>query len=148
MASKQFGSGPEPQLLTPRLSSLGLVQNPLSPTPYVPPTKKDWDILFQPMFDKYFNPPPSVASPFPAVVTPEPANPTSTPSSTSIDQHAPSLSTSESPQVSQSPVIPSGVEEQFHDTELAHLDNDPFFGVLIPKPNYKECWELYFELIR
>nr|GEX83312.1 retrovirus-related Pol polyprotein from transposon TNT 1-94 [Tanacetum cinerariifolium] len=32
------------------------------PTSYVPPTKKDWDLLFQPMFDEYFNPPPSVAS--------------------------------------------------------------------------------------
>ncbi|GKE20657.1 copia protein [Tanacetum coccineum] len=31
--------------------------NPSPLTPYVPPTKKDWDILFQPMFDEYFQPP-------------------------------------------------------------------------------------------
>nr|GEY51674.1 hypothetical protein [Tanacetum cinerariifolium] len=42
-----------------------LVPNSSSPTLYVPPTKKDWDILFQPIFDEYFNPPPSVASPVP-----------------------------------------------------------------------------------
>ncbi|GJR03375.1 hypothetical protein Tco_0526359 [Tanacetum coccineum] len=62
--------------------------NPLSLTPYVPPTKKDLDILFQPMFDEYFNPPPSVVSPVPVVVAPKPADPTSTPYSTSIDQDA------------------------------------------------------------
>ncbi|GKE51129.1 retrovirus-related pol polyprotein from transposon TNT 1-94 [Tanacetum coccineum] len=87
---------------------LGLVQNPPSPTPYVPPTKKDWDILFQPMFDEYFNPPPSVASPVLTVVAPEPTDSTGTPSLTSIDQDAPSP------------------------------NNDPFFGVPIPKPNSKE----------
>ncbi|GKB87472.1 hypothetical protein Tco_0959744 [Tanacetum coccineum] len=37
--------------------SAGLVQNPVSPTPYVPPSKKDYEILFQPLFDEYFNPP-------------------------------------------------------------------------------------------
>nr|GEX91789.1 retrovirus-related Pol polyprotein from transposon TNT 1-94 [Tanacetum cinerariifolium] len=67
------------------------MQTPPSPTPYVPPTKNDWEILFQPMFDEYFNPPPSVASPVHAVVAPEPADPTNIPSSTFIDQDAPSL---------------------------------------------------------
>ncbi|GKC69555.1 hypothetical protein Tco_1115438 [Tanacetum coccineum] len=89
------------------------------------------------MFDEYFNPPPSVASPVAAVVAPEPADPTGTPSSTSIDQDAPSPSTSQTPQESQSLVIPSGVEEQFHDIEVAHSDNDPFFGVPVPEPNSK-----------
>nr|GEX60041.1 Gag-Pol polyprotein [Tanacetum cinerariifolium] len=61
MASEQFSSGLGAQLLTPTTISLGLVPNPQSPTPYVPPTKKDWDILFQLMFDEYFCPPQSVA---------------------------------------------------------------------------------------
>ncbi|GJS89217.1 retrovirus-related pol polyprotein from transposon TNT 1-94 [Tanacetum coccineum] len=74
MAFKQFSSGPGPQLLTPGIISSGLVPNPPSPTSYVPPTKKDYDTLFQPMFDEYFNPPPSVASPVPVVVTPDPAD--------------------------------------------------------------------------
>ncbi|GJU30770.1 retrovirus-related pol polyprotein from transposon TNT 1-94 [Tanacetum coccineum] len=91
MASKQFSLGPGPQLLTPRIIISGLVPNPPSLTPYVPPTKKDWDILFQPMFDEYFNPSPSVASLVPAVVALDPTDSTGSPSSTSVDQDAPSL---------------------------------------------------------
>nr|GEU32114.1 hypothetical protein [Tanacetum cinerariifolium] len=68
------------------------------PTSYVPPTKKDWDLLFQPMFDEYFNPPPSVASPVPTTVAPDLADLIDSPSSTSIDQDAPSSSTSQTPQ--------------------------------------------------
>ncbi|GJS39415.1 retrovirus-related pol polyprotein from transposon TNT 1-94 [Tanacetum coccineum] len=49
MASKQFRAGPELQLMTPGSINSRLVKNPSSPTPYVPPTKKDWDILFQPI---------------------------------------------------------------------------------------------------
>nr|GEX26519.1 retrovirus-related Pol polyprotein from transposon TNT 1-94 [Tanacetum cinerariifolium] len=62
MAFKQFGSGPELQLMTPRTICSRLVQNPSSSAPYVPPTKKYWDILIQPMFDEYFQPSPSVVS--------------------------------------------------------------------------------------
>nr|GEV61611.1 hypothetical protein [Tanacetum cinerariifolium] len=119
VASEQFGSRPGLQLLTSRIISSGLVPNPPSPTPYVPQTKKDWDTLFQLMFDEYFTPSPSFASPVPAVVVPEPADPTGTPSSTTIDQdvHSP---------------------KHFYDIEVAHLDNDPFFGVSIPEPNSEE----------
>ncbi|GJX14010.1 reverse transcriptase, partial [Tanacetum coccineum] len=91
--------------------------------------KKNWDILFQPMFDEYFNPPPSVASLVLVVVAPEPADPSCTPSSTFIDQDAPSLSNSQNPKESQSLVISPSGKKQFHDIEVAHLDNDPFFGV-------------------
>ncbi|GJT94632.1 hypothetical protein Tco_1090150 [Tanacetum coccineum] len=90
-------TGPGPQHLTPGTLSLGLVPNPPSLTPYVPPTKKDWDILFQPMFDEYFNPPPSVDSPVPAVAALDPIDSTGSPSSTTIDQDAPSTSTSQTP---------------------------------------------------
>ncbi|GJW69859.1 hypothetical protein Tco_0126776 [Tanacetum coccineum] len=51
-----------------RLLVLGLVRNPVSPTPYVSPSKKDYEILFQPLFDQYFNPPPSVVSLDPVAV--------------------------------------------------------------------------------
>ncbi|GJU83370.1 hypothetical protein Tco_1285735 [Tanacetum coccineum] len=70
-----------PQLLTPRTTSSGLVPNPPSPTLYVPLTKKDGDILFQPMFDEYLNPPPSVAFPVHAIIAPEPADSPNPPSS-------------------------------------------------------------------
>ncbi|GJY94806.1 hypothetical protein Tco_0511167 [Tanacetum coccineum] len=37
--------------------SAGLVQNSVSLTTYVPPSKRDYEILFQPMFDEYLEPP-------------------------------------------------------------------------------------------
>ncbi|GKF98915.1 hypothetical protein Tco_0297698 [Tanacetum coccineum] len=80
------------------------------------------------MFDEYFTPPPSVASLVLAVLAPVPADSTDTPSSTTIDQDAPSINTSQIAQESQSPLILSGVEEQFYDIEVSHLDNDLFFG--------------------
>ncbi|GKA55024.1 hypothetical protein Tco_0753973 [Tanacetum coccineum] len=54
--------------LTPGYISSGLVQNLVSSTPYVPPSKKDYEILFQPLFDEYFNPPPRVVSLDPVAV--------------------------------------------------------------------------------
>ncbi|GJU12230.1 retrovirus-related pol polyprotein from transposon TNT 1-94 [Tanacetum coccineum] len=54
MAFEKFGSGLELQLMTPETISLGLAQNPSPSAPYVPPKKKYWDILFQPMFHEYF----------------------------------------------------------------------------------------------
>nr|GEV64691.1 retrovirus-related Pol polyprotein from transposon TNT 1-94 [Tanacetum cinerariifolium] len=69
MASKQFSSGPGIQCLTHATSSSGLVPNNVSQQPCNPPDKDDWDHLFQPMFDEYFNPL-TVVSPVPVVVTP------------------------------------------------------------------------------
>ncbi|GJT72877.1 putative reverse transcriptase domain-containing protein [Tanacetum coccineum] len=48
--------------MTPGIIYSRFVQNPPSSTPYVPPTKNDWDILFQPIFDEYFNLPTTVVS--------------------------------------------------------------------------------------
>ncbi|GJZ25574.1 retrovirus-related pol polyprotein from transposon TNT 1-94 [Tanacetum coccineum] len=90
MASEQFGLGPELQLMTPETISSGLVHNPPSLIPYVPRIKNDWYLLFQPMFDEYFNPLPNVVFPVLAGAAPRPADPIGSPSSTSIDQNAPS----------------------------------------------------------
>ncbi|GJY12818.1 retrovirus-related pol polyprotein from transposon TNT 1-94 [Tanacetum coccineum] len=49
-------------------------QTPPSLTPSVPPTKKDWEILFQLMFDEYFSPLTSVVSLVPAAVPPVPTD--------------------------------------------------------------------------
>ncbi|GJW15176.1 hypothetical protein Tco_0019309 [Tanacetum coccineum] len=95
--------GPEPQLMTPGTISSGLVQNIPSPTPAVPPTKIDWDSLFQPMFDEYFKPPPNVNHPVPTLV---PTASTRSPSTTTVDQDAPSTSTSQTISEQQSLVIP------------------------------------------
>ncbi|GJT35982.1 reverse transcriptase domain-containing protein [Tanacetum coccineum] len=48
------------------------------------------------------------------------------PSSTTINQDAPPISTSQTTQETPSPIIPLGVEEAYHDIEIAHMDNNPF----------------------
>ncbi|GKB19602.1 hypothetical protein Tco_0853525 [Tanacetum coccineum] len=86
----------------------GLVPNPHPSTPFVPPSRNDWDILFQPLFDELCNPPP-------------------------IDQDAPSPSNSQTTPETEPPVILNDVEEDNHDIEVAHMGNDSYFGVPIPE---------------
>ncbi|GJX95060.1 retrovirus-related pol polyprotein from transposon TNT 1-94 [Tanacetum coccineum] len=138
MASKQFSSEPGTKLLTPRTISSGLVPNIPSSTPYVPPTKNDWKILFQPMFDEYLNPPPCVDPQVPVVIAPDHAISTGTHSSTTIDQDAPSSSTSQTTQETPSLVIHLDVEEANHDIKVAHMDNNPNVDFPIPEPSSKE----------
>ncbi|GKD33826.1 hypothetical protein Tco_1249335 [Tanacetum coccineum] len=57
-------------------ADIGLVPNPTPQPPYVPSTKNGWDILFQPMFDEFFKPPPSVVSLVLAVAARRPTDPT------------------------------------------------------------------------
>ncbi|GJW17597.1 retrovirus-related pol polyprotein from transposon TNT 1-94 [Tanacetum coccineum] len=52
MASEHSSSGPALHDMTPVTISSGLVPNPPSSTPFVPPLRSDWDLLFQPMFDE------------------------------------------------------------------------------------------------
>nr|GEY15156.1 retrovirus-related Pol polyprotein from transposon TNT 1-94 [Tanacetum cinerariifolium] len=61
-----------------------------------------------------------------------------TASSTTIDQVAPSTSTSQTTPETPSPVIPLGVEEANHYIEVAHMDNNPFVEFLISEPSSKE----------
>ncbi|GJY04295.1 retrovirus-related pol polyprotein from transposon TNT 1-94 [Tanacetum coccineum] len=98
------------------------------------------DILFQLMFDELLTPLPSVDIPAPEViapidevVAPVPAVSTGSPSSTTVDQDAPSPSNSQTKPKTQPPVIPNDVEEDNHDIEVAHMGNDPYFGILILK---------------
>ncbi|GJS63777.1 retrovirus-related pol polyprotein from transposon TNT 1-94 [Tanacetum coccineum] len=50
----------------------------------------DWDRLFQPMFDEYFNPSTIALSPVPVAATPRAVDTSESPVSTSIDQDTPS----------------------------------------------------------
>ncbi|GJY76194.1 retrovirus-related pol polyprotein from transposon TNT 1-94 [Tanacetum coccineum] len=63
MASKQLSSRPGLHLMTPATSSSGLVANPIPQQPCNPPPRDDWDHLFQPIFDEYFNSPTIAVSP-------------------------------------------------------------------------------------
>nr|GEX03100.1 integrase, catalytic region, zinc finger, CCHC-type, peptidase aspartic, catalytic [Tanacetum cinerariifolium]GEX29708.1 integrase, catalytic region, zinc finger, CCHC-type, peptidase aspartic, catalytic [Tanacetum cinerariifolium] len=126
--------------MTPRTISSRLVRKPTSSTPYVPPSRNDWDLLFQPLIDELLTPPPSVDPPAPEVIAlianvipPEQAESTGSPSSTTVDQDAPSPSKSQTTLETQSPVIPQDVEEDNHDIEVGHIENDPLFGMPIPE---------------
>ncbi|GJW42163.1 retrovirus-related pol polyprotein from transposon TNT 1-94 [Tanacetum coccineum] len=89
-------SGPVLHEMTPATINLRLMPNPPPSTPFVSPSRTDWHLLFQPLFDELLTPPPSVDRPAPEViapiaevVAPEPAASTGSPSSKTIDQDAP-----------------------------------------------------------
>ncbi|GJY60165.1 retrovirus-related pol polyprotein from transposon TNT 1-94 [Tanacetum coccineum] len=140
MASEHNSSRPALHEMTPATISSGLVQNPPPLTPFVPPSRTDWDMLFQPLFDEFLYPSPSVDHPAPKVVAPINevialvlADSTGLPSSTTVDQDATSLSNSQTTPETEPPVIPNDVKEDNHDIEVAHMGNDPYFGLLIPE---------------
>ncbi|GJX38996.1 retrovirus-related pol polyprotein from transposon TNT 1-94, partial [Tanacetum coccineum] len=67
MASEHSSSGPALHEMTPATISLGFVPNHPPSTPFVPPSRTDWDILFQPLFDELINPTSNVDCPAPEV---------------------------------------------------------------------------------
>nr|GFB67141.1 hypothetical protein [Tanacetum cinerariifolium] len=145
MTSEQSSSGPALNEMTPGTISSGLVQKSSPSTPYVPPSRNDWDLLFQPMFDKLVNPPPSVDHQAAKVIAPIAdviplvyADSISSPSLTTVDQDAPSPSKSHTTTEIQSSVIPQDVEEDNLDIEVAHMGNDPLFGVPIPEATFTQ----------
>nr|GEW30182.1 hypothetical protein [Tanacetum cinerariifolium] len=102
--------------------------------------EKRLHLLFQLMFDELLNPPPSVAVQAPEVITLivdviplVQADSTGSTSSTTVDQDAPSPSKYQTTPKTQSAVIPQDVEEDNFDIKVAHMENDPLFGVPIPK---------------
>ncbi|GJU35076.1 retrovirus-related pol polyprotein from transposon TNT 1-94 [Tanacetum coccineum] len=118
MASEHSSSGPALHEMTPVSISSGLVPNPPSSTPFVPPSRSDWDLLFQPMFDESLNPSTNVdlqaqevIAPIPEAVAPEHAVSTGSPTSTTVDQDASSPSNSHTTQETQTPIISHDVEE-------------------------------------
>nr|GEU62787.1 integrase, catalytic region, zinc finger, CCHC-type, peptidase aspartic, catalytic [Tanacetum cinerariifolium] len=95
--------GPALHEMTPATISSRLVPKSTSSTPFVPPSRNDWDLLFQPWFDELLTPPLSIDPPAPVVIAPiaevialEPAESTDT-----------------------------------HDIKVAHMGNDPLFGMPI-----------------
>ncbi|GKE88469.1 putative ribonuclease H-like domain-containing protein, partial [Tanacetum coccineum] len=90
MAPVQLSIGPASTFLTPGQISLGLVPNLVPAAPYVPPSNKDLEILFQPMFDEYLEPPCVERPVSPALAVLALVNSAGTPSFTTFDQDAPS----------------------------------------------------------
>ncbi|GJS66365.1 hypothetical protein Tco_0680929 [Tanacetum coccineum] len=102
--------------MTPATTSSGLVPNPPPSTPFVPPLRTDWDILFQPL-----------CSQFTAVIK------YGSPSSTYSWNRCTIPSNSQKTPKTHSPILPNDVEEDNHDLDVAHINNDPFFGITIPE---------------
>ncbi|GKA59115.1 retrovirus-related pol polyprotein from transposon TNT 1-94, partial [Tanacetum coccineum] len=122
-------SRPGLQSMTPVTSSSGLVSNLVPQQPFNPPTRNDWDCLFQPMFDEYFNPPQSTFSPVPVAVAPRAVDIAGSPSSTTIDLDAPSSSTSSTNQQQQSSIISQGVEESIPNVLFVDPCHEPLHDV-------------------
>nr|GFA78305.1 retrovirus-related Pol polyprotein from transposon TNT 1-94 [Tanacetum cinerariifolium] len=95
-------SGPTLNEMTPATLSSGLVQKSSPSTHFVLPSRNDWDLLFQPMFDELLNPPPSVDNQAPEVIALIPD------------------------------VIPPDVKEENLDIEVAYMGDDLLLGVPIP----------------
>nr|GEV94997.1 integrase, catalytic region, zinc finger, CCHC-type, peptidase aspartic, catalytic [Tanacetum cinerariifolium] len=106
MASEHSSSGPALSKMTPATISSGLVVDPQAP---------------------------EAIALIAGVIPPIQVESTSLPSLTTVDQDAPSPSKSQTTQETRSSVIPQDVKEDTHDIEVAHIGNDPLFGVPIPE---------------
>ncbi|GKA25534.1 retrovirus-related pol polyprotein from transposon TNT 1-94 [Tanacetum coccineum] len=137
MAPVQLNTGPAPTFLTHGQISSGLEPNPVPAAPYVPPTNKELEILFQPMFDEYLEPPRVERPVSPALAVPVPVNSVGTPSSTTIDQDAPSPSHLPSSSALQSPSIHQGVT-----SESTLMKDNPF------SPIYKAKLDEYGDVLK
>ncbi|GJW84215.1 retrovirus-related pol polyprotein from transposon TNT 1-94 [Tanacetum coccineum] len=138
MAPVQLSTGPASTFLMPGQISSGLVPNLVPAAPYVPPTNKELEILFQPMFDEYLEPPRIERPVSPAAAVPVLVNSAGTPSSTTIDQDAPSLSHSPSSSALQSSCLHQDVAAEStirEDNPFAPVDNDLFINVFAPEPS-------------
>nr|GEV90850.1 hypothetical protein [Tanacetum cinerariifolium] len=87
------------------------------------------------MFDELLNPPSSVDLPAPKVIPPitEVIAPDPLHQSVHLPQQLlkSSPSNSQTSPETQHPVISNDVEEENHDLDVAHMNNDPFFGISI-----------------
>nr|GFB01863.1 integrase, catalytic region, zinc finger, CCHC-type, peptidase aspartic, catalytic [Tanacetum cinerariifolium] len=131
MASEHRSSGPALNEMTPGTISLGLVPTTSPSTSYVPPSRNDWDLLFQPMFDELLNPPPSVVNqtpeaiaPIAEVIPPGHVDSISSPSSTTVDS-GPALQEMASEQSNSGPALQEMASEQSIDQDAPSQSKSP-----------------------
>ncbi|GKA54415.1 putative ribonuclease H-like domain-containing protein, partial [Tanacetum coccineum] len=108
MASEHSSLEPALHEMTSATISSGLVPKPPPSTPFVPPSRTDWDLLFQPLFYELLNPLSSVDHPAPEVIAPI----------VKVISPEPAASTKEN-----------------DDLDVAHMNTDPVFGILILENN-------------
>nr|GEV42498.1 putative ribonuclease H-like domain-containing protein [Tanacetum cinerariifolium] len=127
MASKQLGSRPSLQCMTPETSSSGLVPNPIPQQPCIPPPRDDWDHLFQPMFDEYFTPSSYAVSQVSVTTAQKAIDLANSPVLTSIDQDALSTSIPSTQDQEHSLIFSQGFEES---PKIPHFYDDPLLESL------------------
>ncbi|GJU25701.1 retrovirus-related pol polyprotein from transposon TNT 1-94 [Tanacetum coccineum] len=114
-----------------------LAPSPVPATTYIPPTDKDLEILFQPMFDEYFDQS-TDSEPVPtATVVNAPIVSTNTYVSTTIAQDAPSTSHLLSSSQVHPPVFPQGVAAgpTIEDTSITQADLHPSVNPVAGEPS-------------
>nr|GFA46134.1 Gag-Pol polyprotein [Tanacetum cinerariifolium] len=107
-------------------------------------TKKadNWDHLFQPMYDEYFNPLSIDVSPVPVAAAPRAVDLADSPVSTSIDQDAPSTSIPSIQEQGNSPNISHGFDES-PETPLFH--DDPLNESLLKTQLLKDHHRMFYK---
>nr|GEZ78162.1 integrase, catalytic region, zinc finger, CCHC-type, peptidase aspartic, catalytic [Tanacetum cinerariifolium] len=108
----------------------GLVANQAALTSTKPPLKNDLYLLFQPMFDEYFKKSPSVVSITISIATQPPSDTSKASFFTTIDQDAPSLSTSPITKTTINLIQSSNVEEP--NNGEVKFDSDTFTNLFVP----------------
>ncbi|GKA93674.1 retrovirus-related pol polyprotein from transposon TNT 1-94 [Tanacetum coccineum] len=114
-----------------------LAPSPVPATTYIPPTDKDLEILFQPMFDEYFDQS-TDSEPVPtATVVNAPIVSTNTSVSTTIAQDAPSTSHLLSSSQGHPLVFPQGVATgpSIEDTSITQADLHPSVNPVAGEPS-------------
>ncbi|GJZ36056.1 hypothetical protein Tco_0581873, partial [Tanacetum coccineum] len=109
-------------------------------TTYIPPTDKDLEILFQPMFNDYFDQS-TDSEPVPtATVVKAPIVSMNTSVSTMIAQDAPSTSHSLSSSQVHPPVFPQGVAAgpTIKDTSITQADLHPSVNPVVGEPSFAQ----------
>ncbi|GKD72664.1 retrovirus-related pol polyprotein from transposon TNT 1-94, partial [Tanacetum coccineum] len=95
-----------------------------------PPTKNDWDLMFQSMFDEYFKNPSATSNPIYAIILPLPdTSGASSSSSNSIEKDAPSQCISPNIEETNSPINSRNVEPN---EEVLEFDSETFTNPFAP----------------
>nr|GEU93772.1 hypothetical protein [Tanacetum cinerariifolium] len=130
----QTSPGPAPNILMLGPISSGLVPNPAPAIPYVPPTKKELEILFQLTFDEYFEPS-TIDQQVPlALAVYIPVNPPCPSVSISADQDAPSEGHSPSSSDHQSSSVhhDDAADHSLEVNLFTPAKNEPFVNIFAP----------------
>nr|GEU89607.1 hypothetical protein [Tanacetum cinerariifolium] len=115
------------QCMTSATSCSELIPNLIPQQPCISPPRDDWDRLFQPMFDEYFNPSTISIPLIPVADAPRAVDLADSRVSTSIDQDAPSISIPLTQDQEHSPNISQGFEKS---PKTPHFHDDPLYESL------------------